>query len=378
MKLTTNDKQSIIDVIAYAFNKTNDLNEDPNFNSRYDHADCYGCYQGEMLTSTVMVNYFKERIFQSEVKMAGIGYIATLPEFRGLGHIQQIMAEILQDLYDQGVVLSQLAPFSERFYRQFGYENTSYRQKCTFKPTTVQQFPTEKGGRIVRGTFNDLASEIKQIYRTLLTQRTEIGSIVREDWWWQRMDSYYANRHYAVCYDDEDILSGYLIYRMEGDQFIIDECCYLNAFALRKWMTFIKAHLSSFQTFIYYTSLDDYLMELVQEQYQVQVETTPYMMTRIIDIQQLLTKIPIADELIIEVTGDTLCPWNNGIFKLQNGKIENACDDPDVSMDIHTWTQFLLGQLTLEEGLFFNQIKGRHVEKARFFSRGNQHFYDYF
>lgn len=378
MKLTAHDKDQVMEVIQYAFNKNESLQDNPNFNSRYQHADCYGCFKDDQLTSTIMVNHFEEQVFDQSVKMAGVGYVATLPEYRGMGHIQQLMDEIFHDLHQSGVVLSQLAPFSEAFYRNFGYENTSYRLSYQLDDV-IHLLPTEKSGRIVRGRWEDLQAEIKEVYYAVLNSGSEVGSVVRKDWWWDRLNSYYSHRHYAVVYDESDQLCGYLIYRMTSDQFIVDECCYLNLFALRKLSTFIKAHVSSFKHFTYYASLDDLLMSQIREEHQVSVQMDPYMMTRIIDIQPLLTCLPLEDELIIEVTGDTHCPWNNGKWQFSFGKVESVCDkEADVSASIQTWTKFLLGQMSFEEGMFLQAFSGRNVEKVRCIAHGSQHFYDYF
>ena len=65
--------------------------------------------------------------------MAGIGYVASYPEYRGEGGISAIMKEMLADLAKQKVALSYLAPFSYPFYRQYGYEQTFEQAEYTIK-----------------------------------------------------------------------------------------------------------------------------------------------------------------------------------------------------------------------------------------------------
>ena len=50
---------------------------------------------------------FMEQIYP----MAGIGFVASYPEYRSQGRIDRIMRRILEDCYEQGIVLSYLAPF---------------------------------------------------------------------------------------------------------------------------------------------------------------------------------------------------------------------------------------------------------------------------
>ena len=71
-----------------------------------------------------MVNQYPLMVYGKKLSMGGVGYVSSLPEYRGNGGISRLMKEILSDLHEQGTAVSNLAPFSERFYRHFGYENT--------------------------------------------------------------------------------------------------------------------------------------------------------------------------------------------------------------------------------------------------------------
>ena len=53
-------------------------------------------FNDKKLTSYIMVNKFKSEVFGHHVPMAGIGYVASYPEYRGQGHISKLMKEILK------------------------------------------------------------------------------------------------------------------------------------------------------------------------------------------------------------------------------------------------------------------------------------------
>ena len=60
--------------------------------SRYDHSDgLWQFFNDKKLTSYIMVNKFKSEVFGHHVPMAGIGYVASYPEYRGQGHISKLM-----------------------------------------------------------------------------------------------------------------------------------------------------------------------------------------------------------------------------------------------------------------------------------------------
>lgn len=76
---------------------------------------------GEMMSNFTIPDY-TVNFDGNRCKMAGIGGVATLPEFRRQGGIRACFTAALPDMYASGYDFSYLYPFSTRFYRQFGYE----------------------------------------------------------------------------------------------------------------------------------------------------------------------------------------------------------------------------------------------------------------
>lgn len=379
MKLTRDQEtlKAITGLIEYAFKKEQSIIEDPLFLSRYGHADCYGVYEDDQLTNLVMANHFEIQLFQQKVKMAGVGYVASYPEYRGKGGISHIMSELLSDLYEQGVAVSQLAPFSEDFYRQFGYEPTSRRKRYRIPASAFNYLTSEKRGSVKRGTWQQMKAIIQGLHRHLLTQG-QVGTVVREDWWWERLNKYYSRRFYAVVYDDANNAQGYLIYRMQGTTLVIDELAYENGFALRKLLTYLKAHVSSFDEFLYFAPLHERIEKCFREQENLAITIEPYMMSRIINIQQLLTNIPICRDTIIEVTEDKECPENVGSWLISQGTCKKVQQSGELKASIHGWSELLLGELTLAEGIFLGKVSTSKPFQGEIFFKGKQSFYDYF
>ena len=110
MKLNKDSQtlDQIAPLVEYSFLKTNDLRQDANFLSRYDHSMSFGEYKDGKLASYIMVNEFESRIFAKKVKMGGVGYVATYPENRGQGDINRLMNEIILELYKQNYAISKI------------------------------------------------------------------------------------------------------------------------------------------------------------------------------------------------------------------------------------------------------------------------------
>ncbi|MGG5316946.1 GNAT family N-acetyltransferase [Enterococcus sp. AZ072] len=380
MKLPQNQAalQAITELIEYAFNKKQPIIGEPLFLSRYHHADCFGTFHQEQLSSLVMSNHFQAKVFEGTVPMSGIGYVASYPEFRGSGGVSELMQEILTDLYENDVVISQLAPFSQGFYRQFGYENTSKQKHYHIPAAAFNYVVSEKAGEVQRGTWQEMKPQILTIYQQAL--KGQVGTVVREEWWWERLQEYYPHRFYAVCFDQNHQPQGYLIYRLQGDTFLVDEFAYLSSFALRKLLTYMKAHVSSFARFSYAGPVYERLEEFFSEQETLEISIKPYMMSRIINFPQLFRHLPIdAKTIIVEVTEDRQCPWNVGQWQVtgkQCQKVEGK--QADVRGTIHSWTELLLGDLSLQEGCFLDKFEVTNQKMMTVFPQGKQSFYDYF
>jgi predicted acetyltransferase len=78
------------------------------------------------------------------MKMSGIGDVASYPETRGSGGIRNIFSAIFNDLHENGTELSYLAPFSQPFYRKFGYETVFDSEEIRIPKAVITQIKPEK------------------------------------------------------------------------------------------------------------------------------------------------------------------------------------------------------------------------------------------
>lgn len=376
-------------LIQYAFNKKMAVINEPDFLSRYHHATCFGSMDNQnRVSNLIMANDFRVAFYQKTIKMAGVGYVSSYPETRGDGGITNLMQEMLLDLYERNYLISNLAPFSERFYRKFGYENAIFTKNYQMTAGYLQNFKSERDGKIIRGQWLDetIKLAVLGLYQQILDSGMECNTVVRENWWWHRLDTYYLDRHFAVAYDLNGEPVGYLIYRMIASEFLIDELVYTTSFALRKLLTYVKSHASSFQTFKYAAPSHEQFEKLAQEHDGLTITVQPYMMARIINFSELLKHYPFncKDDYIFEVTEDDYCPWNLGKWLIKNDgetvvKIDDEQCQSDLSATIQSWSALILGDLTIETGILLEKFKtGTNRKLNSLFSEGKVSFYDYF
>ena len=299
MKLNQ-DKETldqIAPLVEYAFLKNNDIREDPNFLSRYNHSMSFGEYKDGHLASYIMVNKFKSMIFAKKVKMGGVGYVASYPENRGQGDINRLMKEIMLELHDQNYAISNLAPFSETFYRRYGYENAIYEKMYQIQPAYLRFFKAVQEGKVVRGRWSDssLKNAVIKLYQAKLNQDDQRNTVVRAEWWWDRLDTYYPGRSICVYFDKKQQPQGYMFYRIVERNFRVEEMYYQTPQAAKALLSIIASHSSSDLKYYVKMPEESLLEEFFPEQEGITVKILPYMMTRIINIKQVLEASPLVN-----------------------------------------------------------------------------------
>ena len=388
MKLKKNQEnlKQIALLVKYAFGKNNDLLHDNNFMSRYDHSNGYGFFNDDKLTSYIMVNKFKSEVFGHHVPMAGIGYVASYPEYRGQGHISKLMKEILNDLHDEGIPFTNLAPFSESFYRHYGFSNSIYQKEYRFSGGALRTFKLPRTGHVIRGKWDDLMVQngVIQLYERQLHTDDERNTVIREAWWWNRMDTYYHNRNIAVYIDSNGRPISYLIYRIQGDAFLADELYSITAKGLVSLLGFMGSHAGAIEEFHMTLPEHSLIGELFPEQNQLKISLHPYMMSRIVDFAKMITYMKPLQEgtFNLEVISDDQCPWNIGVWQMTNKDGKVSCKQiedglVDFSGPITAWTQVLLGRLSMRDAVKLGLITDYRIKKLEF-KKGDVSFYDYF
>jgi predicted acetyltransferase len=195
----------------------------------------------------------------------------------------------------------------------------------------------------------------------------------------------------AICYDDNNVPQGYLIYGLVGaSEFQIFEMAYRNSFALRKLMSFVSSHSGSFNEFVSTNLPDKAVLELFTEISGITRKTYSYMMVKIVNFKQFIEKYPFKEvekeaDFYVEIQDDS-CEWNNGVFHLviKNGKA--TCEKVteakkiDYSGSIQHFTQVFMGRLTLEKAVWLELIdeKTEGSNLSELIDSVTPRMYDYF
>lgn len=379
--LLDNDKwkDQIGALVGYAFNKTINLIQDVNFVSRLSHAKVFGVLKENKLVSMIMLNTFEMKYHDANLKLGAVGYVATYPENRGQGLINSLMNELFTYCLENNYDALNLAPFSQSFYRRYGFENTIAQKQYHFTNVAFKFLVKANiRGEIIRGTWQqpNIQVAVKTVYAKKI--KDQINVIVRPAWWWDRLDTYYAQRKIAVYYKNKQP-QGYVIYRFLDDVFQIDELTYLNNTAELNLLKFIGNHTSSFKKFYYQAGINTHLEDLFTEQNNIQITLCPYMMSRILNLPKLLqTQTLFAPNIVVGANDNTIAK-NNANFKLTDVVIKTD-QKADLIAPINIWAQLLLGNRDFEELIFENRIQVNTVKRylRNKVIRTKTEFFDYY
>ena len=380
-KMSAADIEAMYDLVTYAFHSERTPQRRARFEEIAQHSNNYGFFMGGELTSQVMATPFQVKIFGQPYKMAGIGYVASYPEFRGSGGISTIMKTMLQELAKQEVALSYLAPFSYPFYRKYGYEQVFEQAEITIK---AAEWPHVKrvDGTIRRVGWEIGKTAVKNIYGQV--KKVRHGGLKREDWWFDYALNRNPKDHLAIYQTPEGVDEGYVKYRIEGSRFEIVEWNYLSKQAFQALAGFIGSHNGAVATFHWVIGYGGHDLNYLLPTPSATVKILPYMMARIVNLTTFLRSYPFqagtSERFYLSIT-DEYGPWNQGLWQLDissqgNSSFKKITAETeqlaDIDASIQTWTQWLMGYRSGEELDFYGRLSGNKEAIAALAKRINQ------
>lgn len=355
---------------GYAFHKEDSQNRRHFFNQLYQNSLAYGTFDShDQLTSGLLATDLRVNFHQKKMLMSGIGYVASYPEHAGGGAIGQLMQTALTDMYQRGIVLSYLAPFSYGFYRRFGYELTFSQRRHQMQMTDLPKLKlTAQQGEVRRLTLK----EIQPLIKTLMPKLTahQAGGLMREDWWWQYLIDKHSNWECAGYFNADQQLTGYLIYERHQTEFEIHELMGIDAVSRQYLINFVAKHQSAFKTLCFVSADETDYQALLTEPSALSTTVVPYMMSRVVNVEAFLKDYPYQtanlEPVTLAITDDQL-PQNTGAYQISlvNHHVtvtKLQVQQADLQLTIQQLTQALMGYRSLKTQYQFSEISGNEAK----------------
>lgn len=331
-------------------------------NKEDDAPSNYVGYENQegVITACLQLPRYQMRFEGTWVPMVGVGGVASLPEYRSGGAIRQIFESVLPKLREEGVAFTLLYPFSHSFYRKFGYELCQLAQAWEVATPALSHLRCTCKVRMVAGKEDYPA--LRAVFEAHFGRYNL--AIQREDRHWEDLltKDPYKERVYAYLLEDAAGPLAYVVFQAQdatpySKTGRVREIAWARPYGFREALGFLHRLAAQYDSFTIPLPEDAPLAALLSESYDIKCLTVDQPMARVLHLPLALERKPCPEGAFYTVAvKDDLLPENNGTFQVrrQNGQttVEPTAATPDLTADVRTFTQLLLGTLSLEEALY--------------------------
>ncbi|GHV12793.1 hypothetical protein FACS1894219_06390 [Clostridia bacterium] len=390
--LTKDDLLQDKKILAVAFEGTTDLvvEENPqNLDWEYGAFDEDNKLMGRMTVIPHEV-YFDGQIVGS----AGIGGVATLPEYRHKKSIRHIFEVAFEEMKKKKQYLSYLFPFSFAFYGKFGYETVCEQLDLKFTLAAFADIPRNNRCVIADDCKNPILRGIYEKYAA----RHNCAYNRNDSMWESKLSkNVYDKKYYTYLYYNEaGEPKGYFVWTPKGGRdFTIPEICFENLEDVAGMLGFIKNFEANYsRVVISNLPYNEDFSLMFTNQYDVERTLKFSGMARIADVAKTfeLMKYPDGTGTFSVKTEDEFQPFNSGLYHIgyKDGKAVNVehtqtqsgTASADLEVPVTALAKLILGTdvLSASRFIFDKRIKinGNCDTLAKVFTRKNIFVGDFF
>ncbi len=287
------------------------------------------------------------------VGMGGIGGVSSLPESRRQGNIRALMELSLREMYERGMVLSALYPFSHAYYRQFGYELCCIRRRVQVDFDAFAGFRCDDPVRQWMPGEDD--APIRELYEAF-AQAANLP-VKREDSHWKHKlggDPCVTRKYIYLWSDAQGQPSAYAILRAEdvseGKQLVLDDFACRQPSALRGMFALLRNMGAAYRRFVWKMPPWIDPNTIYPEPYNAEQHIEQAGMARVVNVGEALRLLRHPQEpgsYALRVR-DAQLPQNEGVWQVcfDGGEVKvekKAEGQADWTLDIRALSQLALG-----------------------------------
>lgn len=322
-----------------------------------DDADHWAAFDenGEMM-SNFTIPYFDIHFDGHSCSMAGIGGVATLPQYRRRGGIRACFDAALPDLYARGCDFSYLYPFSTAYYRKFGYECCVQRYHWTVDlglltpPKTGGTFRLAEKNRPMTEAIRAIDALWESKYNMMVRHKPEHYD------WTEHFDPAVKQAFTYVCFDRENTPKAYTTFTVaneaDGRNILCSRFCFADKAGFAGLMQLFKSLAADHRYVKFHTPAQPSLQYLLPEwslgaaRWNLAASSG---MVRVINVKRVLEKAKYqgSGTVTLAVT-DPQIPENNAAFAVtfRDGRavsVETTQAEPDAVLTIPTFSALIAG-----------------------------------
>ena len=328
---------------------------------RKDESVIIGVIDQKLLQGALVINDFNMFWNGINVKMGGIGGVATFPEAREKHVVAKLIVEALKIMHDDHKVFSLLDPFSYSFYEKYGWEWGVTRKVLEIDICDLSHF--KSGNYSVKPINQKCIPQIKKVYEKQYCNYN--GPNKRTNLRWEFLfKKNNQNDVYSYGVYEEESLCGYIFYKIQNKIMEIKDMGYTSLSVRKQLLRFIYVHRAQVDKVMMIVPQNDNTMLLLNNKKQ-NIKLKSSMMIRVVDVKKLLEIYPykVNGNLDFSIRiDDEYAPWNNKVFSVSkpSSKVnveEDIIEQADISCSIQVFSQIMFGFLSFREAEEFGFIR---------------------
>jgi predicted acetyltransferase len=306
--------------------------------------DFLGAWTNGELVATTEVMSLAQFFGGRSVPMGAVASVAVRPDHRGRGIAPRLLAVAVEQMHEQGLVISTLHPATTRFYRGLGWEIGGEFGVRRVPCASLAGLPPGEPECLRRGRAADVDA-VRECYERIAPAIS--GAIDRDDARWRAEQLELEHPHrYLYVYDDEGQVDGYVVYeqhqagRQWGFRITVHELVAGNSRTAVTLWRHLGSHAAQVDEVTVLAMPLEVLTLLLPEQV-VEFVGANHWMTRIVDAAGAVAARGYPPDVRGEVhvhLADRIAPWNDGRFVLRveggEGKLSpGGTGDVDLSVN---------------------------------------------
>lgn len=348
------------------------------FNEYITAQNIVGCFAQDKLLTMLCANPYQMQINNTSVATRYIVGVTTAPEARGLGTFSQLLAYTFEQLQTENIYIVLLKPIVAKLYTHYGFAFCYNHLRYNLNLEQLSFFKKDPSFEL---DLFDLAScniqDLQEIYTSCLANYN--GYILRNNLDFQNLLKvhFLEGGHLLLAYKNERPI-GYLLYHFDAEAFSISELMTSNVACQNTFLNFVYQHRTQTKLCKWRTTSNNlaYLnLDIKQAEDFNFPQLAPFMMARIINVQEALVNLNCITEPDIEIKlaikiEDSFVKENNAVFSLKtlpNNKLfveKSELAEFQIQMSISTFTQLYLGAYTVDSLIRQDLIKATNPKYA--------------
>ena len=313
-RLTDEDSREHNKVASQAYAFGCDINSNANLTG----AQVIGAFDGENLMADMRITDAENFFEGSVLTCAGIGGVASKPEYRDRGAVRRHFEALFNgELIDKKYDISILYPFSEAYYRKFGYEVMAKRLELTVPFKELSSAPRNSDAELYDGTQRD---ELCRLYNSA-AQKFNLA--FKRDGDCRFSPEPYGSAQYTYMWKNADGEFRSLVnFSVDRPNKIInaEEIYYLDREALAGVLGFLRNYEGNQETVIFKNlPVNTPVLNFISNEKPIIQKGFNMGCARLIDVESVLNKKKYPEEhghFAVQITGDTV-EKNNAVFSVE-------------------------------------------------------------